>query len=170
MLVGSTMTLATPLVVETAWMFAVGFGSGVGLSTAASTAMVQVDAEHSGVGSALVQAVIKLGPAFGATILGSVLTSTYQGLVPIAGLPADAAAAVKDSVFGGLAVAREAGSTALADGVSSAFLAGMTDAFRIGAIIALAGMVLALVFMPRRSSVAAGEGAQSGHEPAIATS
>jgi len=168
--VGSTMTLATSQAVEVAWTLVVGFGAGMGLSTAASAALVELDAEHSGVGSALVQAVIKLGPAFGATILGSVLTSTYQRLVPLAGLPAEAATAVKASVFGGLAVAQQAGSTALADGVRSAFLAGMTDALRVTAIIAVAGIALALAFLPRHSSAAAGEGAQSVHEPAIATS
>ncbi len=168
--VGSTMTLATGQVVEVAWTLVVGFGAGMSLATAASAAMIELDAEHSGVGSALVQAAIKLGPAFGATILGSVLTSTYQRLVPVAGLPAEAAAAVRASVFGGLAVARQMGSPALAEGVHSAFLAGMTDALRVTAIIAVTGIALALAFLPRRSSVAVREGPQSGHEPAIATS
>jgi MFS family permease len=170
MAVGSTMTVATNDAFVAGWTLVVGFGAGMGLSTAASAAMVELDAEHSGVGSALVQAIIKLGPAFGATILGSVLTATYQRLVPLAGLPVEAAATVKASVFGGLAVAQQAGSAALADGVRSAFVAGMDDALRAAAIIAALGIALALAFMPRRSPAVAGEGAQSGHEPAIATS
>ncbi len=170
MAVGSTMTVATNEALVAGWTFVVGLGAGMGLATAASAAMVELDAEHSGVGSALVQAVVKLGPAFGATILGSVLTSTYQRLVPLAGLPAEAAAAVRESVFGGLAVAQQAGSTALADGVRSAFVSGMDDSLRVAAIIAALGIGLALAFMPRRSRIAAEEGAQSGHEPAVATS
>jgi len=170
MAVGSTMTAATTDGLVAAWTLVVGFGAGLGLATAASAAMVELDAEHSGVGSALVQAVIKLGPAFGATILGSVLTGTYQRLVPLAGLPAEAAAAVRESVFGGLAVAHQAGSSALADGVRSAFIAGMDDALRVAAIIAALGIGLAMAFMPRRSRITAEEGAQSGHEPATATS
>ncbi len=165
MAAGSTMAIGTSEAVVAAWTFVAGFGAGLGLSTAASAAMLELDAERSGVGSALVQAVIKLGPAFGATILGSVLTDSYQRLVPLAGMPAEAAAAVKASVFGGLAVAQQAGSPALADAVRSAFVTGMDDALRVGAIIAVAGIALALAFMPRRSSAAAGEGAQSGHEP-----
>lgn len=170
MAAGSTMAIGTSEAVVAAWTLVVGFGAGLGLSTAASAAMLELDAEHSGVGSALVQAVIKLGPAFGATILGSVLTDTYQRLVPLAGLPAEAAAAVKASVFGGLAVAQQAGSAALADGVRAAFVTGMDDALRVGAIIAAAGIALALAFMPGRSSAAAGQRAQSEHEPVIATS
>ncbi len=165
MAAGSTMVIGTSEAVVAAWTLVAGFGAGLGLSTAASAAMLELDAERSGVGSALVQAVIKLGPAFGATILGSVLTDSYQRLVPLAGLPSEAAVAVKASVFGGLAVAQQAGSPALADGVRSAFVTGMDDALRVGAIIAVAGIALALAFMPRRSSAAAGEGAQSDHEP-----
>jgi MFS transporter, DHA2 family, multidrug resistance protein len=167
LLVGSATTTTSGQAVETAWTLFAGLGAGMGLSTAASAAMVQLDADRSGVGSALVQAVIKLGPAFGATILGSVLTSTYQRLVPLAGLPAEAAAAVKSSVFGGLAVAQAAGSAALADSVKSAFVTGMDDGLRVAAVIVAAGIALAVAFMPRRASVGAEQGAQSRHEPAI---
>jgi hypothetical protein len=98
--------------------------------------------------------VIKLGPAFGASILGSVLSSTYQSRVSVAGLPADLAAAVHQSVFKGLAVAAQIGSPALADSARSAFVAGMDDATRVAAAIALVAMVGALVLLPRRSSAA----------------
>jgi EmrB/QacA subfamily drug resistance transporter len=105
MLVGSAMTTTSGDAFIAAFTFVVGVGAGLGLATAASAAMVELSAERSGVGSAVVQAIVKLGPAFGATILGSVLNSTYQSQVSVAGLPAQAAAAVQQSVFGGLAVA-----------------------------------------------------------------
>ncbi len=168
--IGSWTTIGSSEGLAAIWTLLVGFGAGLGLSTSASAAMVELDAERSGVGSALVQAVVKLGPAFGATILGSVLSASYQRLVPIGGLPADAAAAVKASVFGGLAVAQQAGSPALADAVRSSFVAGMDDALRAAAIIAAVGIGLALAFMPRRSSATTGQEAQSGNEPAIAAS
>jgi len=130
----------------------VGAGAGIGLATAASAAIVELSAERAGVGGALIQAIVKLGPAFGATILGSVLNSTYRSHVSVAGLPAQTAAAVQRSVFGGLAVAGQLGSTALTDSVRAAFVAGIDDASRVAAVIAAVAMVAALVLMPRRAA------------------
>jgi hypothetical protein len=125
---------------------------------------VELSAERSGVGAALLQTVIKLGPAFGATILGSVLNSTYRGQVSVAGLPADAATAVQRSVFDGLVVAGQLGSPALLDSVRTAFVAGMDDAARVAAVVAVVAMVVALLVLPRRS--AAVETAASSAKPA----
>ena len=149
MFLGSLMTATTG---DAFIAFIVGAGAGLGLATAASAAMVELSAERSGVGGALVQAVVKLGPAFGATILGSVLNSTYQSHVSVTGLPAAAASAVQGSVFGGLEVARQVGSPALLDSVRTAFVAGMDDASRVAAIIAIAAVVGSIVLMPKRAS------------------
>jgi DHA2 family multidrug resistance protein-like MFS transporter len=169
MLAGGAMTVGSGDGYIAAWTFVVGAGAGLGLATAASVAVAELSAERSGVGAALLQAVIKLGPAFGATILGSVLNSTYRGQVSVAGLPADAAAAVHRSVFGGLAVAAQLGSSALLDSVRTAFVAGMDDAARVAAVVSVAAMAVALLVLPRRSSAAAdaAEKANSGAEPAI---
>ena len=155
MVAGSAMTTSTGDGYIAAYTFVVGAGAGLGLATAASAAIVELSVERSGVGSALLQAIIKLGPAFGATILGSVLNSTYQSQVSVTGLPSAAAAAVQQSVFGGLAVAQQLGSTGLAESVRTAFVAGMDDASRVAAVIAAVGMVGALILLPRRSSAAA---------------
>ena len=149
MFAGSAMTASTGDGYIAAFTFVVGVGSGLGLATAASAAIVELSAERSGVGAALVQAIVKLGPAFGATILGSVLNSTYQGHVSVAGLPAAAAAQVQQSVFMGLAVAHQLGSPALADSVRTAFVAGMDDASRVAAIIAAVALVAPCVLLPR---------------------
>jgi len=135
----------------------------MGLATAASIAIVELSVERSGVGAALLQAVIKLGPAFGATILGSVLNSTYQGRLHLGGLPADAAGAVEKSVFGGIAVAPQ-----LLDSVRTAFVAGMDDASKVAGVVALAAAVLALAVLPRRAAVAQ-EGEDAVTEPAGST-
>ena len=161
---GATMSLASGDGFVAAWTFVVGAGAGLGLATAASAAVVELSAERSGVGAALLQAVIKLGPAFGATILGSVLNATYQGHLNLAGLPADAAAAAQTSVFGGLAVAGQLGSSALLNDVRTAFVAGMDDATRVAAIITLAGLALAVAFLPRRATSAAGQPRMQGAE------
>jgi EmrB/QacA subfamily drug resistance transporter len=156
MLIGSLMTVSSSDGFIASFTFVVGVGAGVGLATAASAAIIELSAERSGVGGALFQAVVKLGPAFGATILGSVLNSTYQSHVAVAGLPAGVAATVQQSVFGGLAVAGKLGSAALADSVRTAFVAGMDDATRFAAVIALVAMVSALVLLPGRARVQAG--------------
>ena len=164
MLAGGAMTAGTGDAYIAAWTFVVGAGAGLGLATAASVAVVELSAERSGVGAALLQTVIKLGPAFGATILGSVLNSTYRGQVSVAGLPADAATAVRRSVFDGLVVAGQLGSPALLDSVRTAFVAGMDDAARVAAVVAVVAMVVALLVLPRRS--AAVETAASSAKPA----
>ncbi len=153
MFLGSAMTVSTSDGFIALFTFVVGAGAGLGLATAASAAIVELSADRSGVGGALVQAVVKLGPAFGATILGSVLNSTYQSQVSVAGLPAAAAGAVQGSVFGGLEVARQTGSVALLDSVRTAFVAGMDDALRVAAVIAVVAMAGALALLPGRSPV-----------------
>jgi MFS family permease len=152
MLAGSAMSVSSGDTFIAAFTFVVGAGAGLGLATAVTAAMVEISAERSGVGGALVQAVVKLGPAFGASILGSVLNDTYQSHLSVAGLPASAASTAQGSVFGALAVAKQLGSPALADSARAAFVAGMDDATRVAAVIAIMAMVGALVLLPRRAS------------------
>jgi len=164
MFLGSWMTATTGDGFIALFTFIVGVGAGLGLATAVSAAMVELSAERSGVGGALVQAVVKLGPAFGATILGSVLNSTYQSHVSVSGLPAAAASAAQGSVFGGLEVARNLGSPALLDSVRTAFVAGMDDASRVAAIIAVVAVVGAIVLMPKRATGPAEDEAGAGRK------
>jgi MFS transporter, DHA2 family, multidrug resistance protein len=152
MAAGGTMTVSTGDAFIGAWTFTVGLGAGICLSTAASAALGELSAERAGVGSALMQTVTKLGPAFGAAILGSVLNSTYQAQLNLNSLPPTAAEAVRTSVFGGIAVAHRLGSPALLDAVRTAFVAGMDNGLRVSAAIALGGAVLALAFLPRRAT------------------
>ena len=168
MAAASTTTLdgsETPLA---AWTLVAGFGAGLGLATAASVAIVKLDAEHTGVGTSLVQAIVKLGPAIGATLLGSVLASTYQSRISVSGLPDGLVAAARSSVFSGLQVARQLGSSALAATVRSAFLAGMDGSLRVAAAAVALGVPLALALLPGRAPSGAGLGAQSAHDPASA--
>lgn len=159
-LVGATMTASSGDAFVAAWTFVVGAGSGLGFATSASAALVELSADRSGVGSALLQAVVKLGPAFGASFLGSVLNATYQANVSVAGLSAPMAAAVKASVFGAIAVAQQAGSAALLQSARAAFVAGVDDALRFAAALSVVAIVLALAFLPsrRRSASAADTG------------
>jgi DHA2 family multidrug resistance protein-like MFS transporter len=147
---GATMGVGTSEGFVAAWMAVVGVGMGLGMATAASAALSELPAERSGVGSAVMQAFQKIGAPFGAAILGSVLSSGYQARLALAGLPADAAKAVKESLFGGIAVARQVNSESLLASVRAAFVHGMDLALVVSSGIAVAGIVLALMFMPKR--------------------
>ena len=102
-------------------------------------------------GSAVIQAARQVGGTIGVAILGSLLISAYRSHLDLTGLPAAAAAGVRSSLFGGVAVAHQLGSAQLFDSVRRAFVHGMDVMLLVCAGLAVAGMVLALVFLPRRS-------------------
>jgi DHA2 family multidrug resistance protein-like MFS transporter len=160
---GATTGVASGDGFVAAWMALVGAGMGLAMATAASAALSELSVERSGVGSAVMQAFQKLGAPFGAAILGSVLASAYQARLHLGGLPAAAAKAVQDSIFGGMAVAHQTGSASLLASVRAAFVHGMDVALLVSAAIAVVGMVLALVFLPRRATPA---GSQARVKPA----
>jgi len=148
---GATTGVGTGDGFAAVWTAVCGAGVGLALATATSRALAELSAERSGVGSAVMQAVQKLGSPFGAAILGSALNATYRSQARMAGVPASAIAAVKTSVFTGVTVAHQLRSAALLHAVRGAFVAGMDSALGIAAGIALAGLVLALLFLPQRS-------------------
>ena len=88
------------------------------------------------------------GP-FGIAVLGSVLSAGYLGRLDLSGLSATAAAAVRQSVFGGVAVAHEIRSASLLRSVDTAFVHGMDQALLVSAGIAVVGLVLTVVFLPK---------------------
>jgi len=67
-------------------------------------------------------------------------------------LSAPAATAVRQSVFGGVAIAQRLHSTVLLESVRTAFVQGMHMAFLVSVGIALAGAVLALMFLPKTNA------------------
>lgn len=165
--VGATTSVASSGGVVAAWMAIVGAGMGLAMATATATALSELSQERSGVGSAVMQAVQKVGGPFGSAILGSVLSSAYQAQLHLAGLPPTAATVVKESLFGGLAVARQLDSASLRAAVRAAFVHGMDVSLVVAAGIAAAGFVLALIFLPRRSGALeamATERVELGHE------
>ena len=78
----------------------------------------------------------------------SVNSSGYLARLHLSGLPAAAAATVRQSVFGGVTVASRLHSAALLASVRTAFAHGMDLALVVSAGIAVAGVVLTLVFLP----------------------
>jgi len=137
------------------WMAAVGLGMGIGFATAASAALKTVPSEKSGVASALIQAMQKVGAPLGSAIFGSVLVTVYQSSLSLGGLPPAAAEAAKRSVFAGVAVAGKLHSPALLESVRHSFVQGMDTALVLSAGIAALAALAALIFLPGRDAAAA---------------
>jgi EmrB/QacA subfamily drug resistance transporter len=135
-----------------AWVGLLGVGLGFAMPGAMDAALGALSAERSGVGSALVTALRQVGAAIGVAVLGTVLNSGYHSRLDVAGLPAPAADAVRDSVSAGVAVARQLGSPELLLSVRAAFVHGMDLLLLVCAGIAVAGVVLTLAFLPRRGT------------------
>jgi EmrB/QacA subfamily drug resistance transporter len=156
MLLGATTSVGSSGGFVAAWTAVVGLGLGLTFATSASAALSQLSQERSGVGSAVMQALQKTGGPLGTAILGSVLSSAYQAQLNLAGLPAALAQAAKASLFGGLAVAQRLRSASLLESVRAAFVHGMDVSLVVAAGIALAGLVLTLVFLPAVKMAKAG--------------
>jgi hypothetical protein len=150
--VGATTGVTSGTGFIAAWTPVVGLGMGFGLATASAAALGALPTERAGVGSAVIQAVNKVGAPFAAAILGSVLNATYRGRLDLTGVPAQVADAMRESVFAGVTAAHQLGSAPLLEEVRAAFVAGMDGMLWACAAIAVAGMVLALVFLPGRAA------------------
>jgi hypothetical protein len=100
------------------------------------------------------QALQKVGGPLGTAILGSVLSATYIASLNLTGLPPTIVQVVKEGLFSGIAVATRLGSPELLASVQSAFVDGMNAAMRVGAGIAVVGLVLTLIFLPNRPRAA----------------
>jgi MFS transporter, DHA2 family, multidrug resistance protein len=145
---GATTTVTSGEGLAASWMAIAGVGTGLTMATAASIALDELSEERAGVGSGVLQALKNTGAPLGSAILGSTLASVYVSRLHLVGLPPAAAAAARQSIFGGLAVARAARSAGLVDSVKTAFVHGMDAALLVSIGFAVAGLVLALVFLP----------------------
>jgi DHA2 family multidrug resistance protein-like MFS transporter len=132
------------------WLTIAGAGTGMALPPAMNAALGRLTGERSGVGSALIAAVRQVGGTFGVAVLGSVLNSAYRSELHLAGLPSQAADAVRDNVAAGVAVAHQLGSAGLLAMVESAFIHGMDVLLACSGGIAAGAAVLALTFLPGR--------------------
>jgi MFS transporter, DHA2 family, multidrug resistance protein len=145
---GARTTVASSGGSVAAWMAIAGLGMGLSFATAASAAVSELPAERSGVGAAVMQALQKTGGPFGAAILGSVVSAAYLARLHLPGLPAPAERAVRQSIFGGVAIAHKLDSAMLLHSVRTAFVHGMDLALLVSGGVAIAGAVLAVIFLP----------------------
>jgi len=150
------------------WITVTGLGLGMAMPAAMNAAVAPLTEERSASGGALISAVRQVGATIGVAVLGTLISNGYTSQLHLDGLPASAATVVKSSVAGGVAVARQLGSTALLDEVRSAFIHGMDVMLWTCGGIALASALLALAFLPRHAGSArpAREAEQAPREPA----
>jgi DHA2 family multidrug resistance protein-like MFS transporter len=156
LLIGSATSVGSGGLFVAMWMVLVGLGMGLALATSMSAALCELSEERSGVGSAALQAINKLGGPLGIAILGSVLSTAYLARLVTAGLPAAAARGARQSIFGAIAIAHQIHSPALLASAHAAFVHGMSLALVLSGAVALVGVVLTVIFLPQvRASKAA---------------
>ena len=143
------------------WLAVAGLGLGVCLPTAMDAALGALSPEHGGVGSGLIQALRMVGGAFGAAILGSVINSGYRGQLQLGGLPAQAAAAVRTAWPPASRWRSSSATPTCSPWSATRSCTAWASAFLVCAGAAVAGMVLALVFLPRREQATEGAGADA---------
>ncbi|MHB1836504.1 MAG: MFS transporter, partial [Solirubrobacteraceae bacterium] len=167
---GSATSVSSSTGFVAAWMAVVGAGMGLSLATASSAALSELTPEDSGIGSAVLQAVNKTGGPLGTAVLGSVLSSVYLAQLHLSGLPAAAASAVKQSIFGAVTIAGRLHSAALLHTSRVAFTHGMDRSLLVSAGIAVIGSLLALLFLPVRArQPEPGRGTSAGGDVVLTT-
>ena len=137
----------------------IGFGAGLLLPTATNSVVGSVPQGDSGIGSATNTVALQVGGALGVAVIGSAMLTRYQSHITAAltgrHVPLAATHAIIGSLGGALTVAGNVGGstgTALARAARDAFISGMHISLTIGALVALAGVLLALSRLPSRTS------------------
>jgi EmrB/QacA subfamily drug resistance transporter len=152
--------------------FVQGAGIGVAMPAATSAVMDVLPRERAGAGSALTNTARQVGVALGVAVLGSILAQAYhQALSPaLSALPATARGAAGGSIEATQAVAAQLGTAgrALLGPANDAFVSAMHVTTIVAAVIALAGAIVVLRWMPGLGSPAALEPALAIAEPAAA--
>jgi DHA2 family multidrug resistance protein-like MFS transporter len=167
LLIGTSTNVSSSGLFIAAWTTLIGGGMGLALATSMSAALSELSAERSGVGSAALQAINKLGGPLGTAVLGSVLSTAYLAHLALPRLPAAAANAARQSIFGAVAIAHEIHSPALLESARTSFVNGLDLALLLSGCVALAGVVLAAVFLPSTNTPKTAEQSPTLKEPIV---
>jgi DHA2 family multidrug resistance protein-like MFS transporter len=125
------------------WITLAGLGLGLTMPVSLNLAMGALTTTRSGVGNAVLQALRQVGGAVGVAVLGTVLNSGYRHH-----LPAGAPPAAREGISAGLTVS----DPGLLDSVRDAFVHGMDLSLVVAGGAALAGALLALIALPRKTA------------------
>jgi MFS transporter, DHA2 family, multidrug resistance protein len=149
---GASTTVASSTGFAATWFAITGFGLGIAMPTALNAALGALAPARSGSGSALITAMRQVGGTIGVAVLGTILATVYRSHLDLSGLPAAAASTIRQSVAGGVAAAHAAGSAPLLDSVRLAYVHGLDVMLWVCSGIAIASALLALAFLPGRTS------------------
>jgi Na+/melibiose symporter-like transporter len=132
-----------------------GLGMASAMAPATDAIMGSLPEAKMSVGSAINDTTRVAGGALGVAVLGSLEASGYRGDMEsaVAALPAQAREVAQDSLAGALAL----GDDRLVVAAQDAFVSGMQTAAMVAAAVALAGALIAAVFLPSRERVPAPE-------------
>ena len=143
---------ATPIWVLAVFFFLQGAGIGVAMPSATAAVMDVLPRERAGAGSALTNTSRQVGVALGVAVLGSLLAQVYRGRLgpTLSALPAGARGAAGQSIAATQAVAHQMGAPGarLLGPADLAFTQAMHVTTVVGALIALAGALVVVKWMP----------------------
>jgi EmrB/QacA subfamily drug resistance transporter len=135
-----------------------GGGTGLAFAPCTESVMGSLAPDRAGIGAATNGAALQVGGALGVGVLGSILTSRYQGhLTPLLAhepVPASVLHVITGTLGGALGVARAVGGVLgaeLATAARSGFVDGMDLAVTVGGIVAMVGAATALAMLPARA-------------------
>lgn len=156
--IASTNDASTPYSVIASAMILMGFGLGSAAAPATESILASVPREKAGVGSAVNDTTREIGGTLGVAVLGSIMASVYGGRIldalSVTPLPPGLRTAAGDSLAAALQIAGTVGGAA-GRSIALAAQEAFVHAFQIGSVVtgavALAGAVLALLFLPSRS-------------------
>ncbi len=136
-----------------------GLGMGSAMAPATDAIMGSLPEAKMSVGSAINDTTRVAGGALGVAVLGSLLASGYRGRMDsaVSALPAEARELAQDSLAGAMAVSARVGDGRLATAAQDAFVSGMHTAALVAAAVALAGAIVAAVFLPSEERAPARE-------------
>jgi predicted MFS family arabinose efflux permease len=133
-----------------------GLGMGMAMAPATDAIMGSLPQAKAGVGSAVNDTTRQVGGALGVAILGSLTSAVYHsgiaGSKVVSALPAAARAGAHDSLGGAVQVASHLGASGqqLVLAANHAFVHAMSITAFVAAGVALAGALVALLFLPSR--------------------
>jgi EmrB/QacA subfamily drug resistance transporter len=154
------------------------YGLGMGLTSAPATESIMgaVSMRQAGVGSAVNDSTRLLGGTLGVAVIGSVYASLYGARLTAqlpAGLPGQVSAIAHQSVGAAIAVAgrataagHAAAGQAIHAAATNAFLHGLAVGCLVAGLVAAAGAVLAVVFLPAQPAAPAAAPATDRPQPA----
>jgi hypothetical protein len=150
--------VATTYVGTLAGMIMLGVGAALVIPSVTASVMGSLPADHTGIGAATNSAFLQVGGALGVAVIGSQLSTRYQGRMIASMAPYHVAGAMQPTILGSVGGAlevagREGGMVGemLAGWARTAFMSGMDLALLTGALVATAAALLALLALPGRA-------------------